>query len=629
VPLTNNQSAESTQDFASDFYSGYSPYQLFDGAGKTQTTAGWQDNNSGNIVGKFIGRYFQGNQKCIRTMRLWTGQYYGGWRAIPKGIVVEGSNDCTPDGTGLLSTVGTWTKIPIVAITGGTLTNGDEATLDAVTGAGTAANATLTLGGTTVYKAVRLRFTTSAWSDNWAEVREWEMDEVLQPKDYFLKNSTKTTIAASQATALGGVSYFSAPTLVDGVLTDTSVQCFYAGTAVGSGFGIDMLVPIDLAMLRVYHNVGGATVYFNVDYSDNNSTWTNAGSFSAPGGGVWSGLTLTTSVGKHRYWRCVLNTVQASNSAWLAELEIYEGTVLSNALVVNSAITLTPDTETGAAVLMAQNLVIDGGSLTASTNCKGLIGFIEGQFVMMNGATMHMNSKGKAGNFGDLTAYDLTPTALKRKLNRTKLGKYVVRGEGAAGGAAVTLNGSAVGNGNAGSAGGSMQTGGGGTGASNSGTTYQVMLNAAGKGGPCCGGAGSGGWSTSGAATDVSAGPYGGPGGPGYGTAAGGAGDPVGTGSSGSGLGQGGGLLMLFAKAISIASGCTVSSDGAGSAGAGISHGVGGPAGGGCVALVSGPGGYANTGTVRANGGASAAAANGQTSGTGGAGSTNIFQDAV
>lgn len=306
--------------------------------------------------------------------------------------------------------------------------------------------------------------------------------------------------------------------------------------------------------------------------------------------------------------------------------------LLANCIVVTGEATVAPNAETGASVVMGQNLVVIGASasLKPSTNSKGLILLFNKGVYARDGGKMSTDRLGKAGNYGNLTAYDLAPAVLRAKIKKTAHDAYVVLGEGAPGG---VLSGTRAGV--AGAAAAAMQTGGGGTGGyCTAGTAY--TLGQGGKGGPCCGGAGSGGvWTGGGDYTTGNAGPYGGPGtagaGDGYGLP-GGAGDPIGP-CSGTGCtnaeGAGGGLLMLFSPSVSIASGCVISADGAKGGYAfysGYVYSAAGSAGGGCVCIVASSGGYANSGTVRASGGASVASPPyNAPGGSGGAGSVNIF----
>ncbi|MDO9082778.1 MAG: hypothetical protein Q7U56_05800, partial [Humidesulfovibrio sp.] len=323
--------------------------------------------------------------------------------------------------------------------------------------------------------------------------------------------------------------------------------------------------------------------------------------------------------------RLVLTAMQAGNDGYfeVGEMELYA--TLQNAVVVTGAATVAPDGTTGASVVMCDTLILDGASasLKPSINSKGLIVYAKTRIHLLNGAKLNIDRLGKAGDFGNLTAYDLTPAGLKGKLSATKLGAYTVLGEGAAGAAANT----SVGSGLSGTAAGAMRTGGGGSGVTE--LPNPPPGGKGGKGGPCCGGAGGGGHSYQ--TTEyvgIDAGDYGGPGGNGAtggNGGSGGAGDPVGNGAAGaaSGEGAGGGLLMLFTPSLSIASGCIVSADGARAGASGYYAGA--SAGGGCVCIVTLSGGYSNNGTVRASGGEAVNLTPGYLGGPGGVGSVNLF----
>ena len=320
-------------------------------------------------------------------------------------------------------------------------------------------------------------------------------------------------------------------------------------------------------------------------------------------------------------------------------------TPMPRCIVITGAATVAPDATTGAAVWMAHNVALVGAaaSLSASTNCKGLVGFVNGFVALRNGAHLHMDKLGKAGNFGDLSPDMLLPAALARRIATRKLQAYVIQGDGAAGAArTAVVGGHSYLTGNNGAAAGPMQTGGGGGGSSNAAGVGDCYGGAGGKGGPCGGGAsGSPGLA---AANGIDAGDFGGPGGnAGVTTSvtaiAGGGGDPAGSNYLPTGYTfnivfqalAGGGLLGLFAAHFDVGYGCLTSADGSpGTVITGGNYGaVNGPGtGGGCVVICTKPGGYHNSGTVRAAGGL-----HGGTqpyyeafSGDGGAGSVNLFE---
>ena len=314
---------------------------------------------------------------------------------------------------------------------------------------------------------------------------------------------------------------------------------------------------------------------------------------------------------------------------------------VAGVLTVTGAATVVPDLVTFSCMVLCDWLIVDGAgaSLSASTNNKGLIVYAKSGIQCLNGGRIHNDKLGKAGNFGNLTAYNLTPASLQRTLKKTALETYVVLGEGAAGGPGGNAGISE--NGDTGAAASAIQSGGGGGGQGGS-DAYSWHAHGAtgGKGGPCCGGGGGGGaalnYTTGNGIPPVCA-DYGAGGDGaqrhttgGYYTG-GGAGDPPGTGyaetvPASPGVGAGGGLLMLFAPLISIASGCVVSADG-GTGGTSVSYSGcgGGGAGGGVLVLVTLPGGYTNNGTVRASGGPGGGGRDGSHGGAGGAGSVNIL----
>jgi hypothetical protein len=311
-----------------------------------------------------------------------------------------------------------------------------------------------------------------------------------------------------------------------------------------------------------------------------------------------------------------------------------DGKTYRDCLVVTGAATVAPDAETGAAVFFCRSLVLDGAaaSLTAGTNCKGLLGFAQEGIVLLNGAKVHMNALGRAGNFGDLAPAALIPVRWRGRVVPGRLAAWTAVGEGAAGAARKVVSGAwSAGNTGAAAPDGSLRTGGGGSGTA--GCSVTGWSGSGGKGGPCCGGAGSGAFVGEAAGSSGDAGDSGGPGSAGaYNTQArgvgGGAGDPAGASNGGAAAagGAGGGLLMLFAPRLSIASGCIVSADGAAGGNYATGNGGGGGgAGGGCVCLVTSPGGYANGGTVRASGGSGGAGSSGYNGGPGGVGSVNTF----
>ena len=190
----NNLTADGMSSFAAAFVNAtYAPWKAFNGADKSTTTAGWQSPNDGQVIGKYIGRHFGATGHVVRRILIWNSQYSSGWRNGVKEFWVEGSNDAVPNGAGGLSTVGTWTKIPVVAVNGGgVVVYPDTARINQEAGDGVAPTAELILGGNIAYKAVRLGFVSASWgggSPDYAHIREIEMYDTLTVTDMTLTSA--------------------------------------------------------------------------------------------------------------------------------------------------------------------------------------------------------------------------------------------------------------------------------------------------------------------------------------------------------------------------------------------------------------------------------------------------------
>ena len=111
-------------------------------------------------------------------------------------------------------------------------------------------------------------------------------------------------------------------------------------------------------------------------------------------------------------------------------------TPLPQCIVVTGTATVAPDALTGASAFMCRNLVCIGAGATfaPTTNCKGLLGFVSGRTALRNGAHLHMDKLGKAGNFGDLTPDMLLPAGL---VACGSLKAYAVKARGAEGAVGV------------------------------------------------------------------------------------------------------------------------------------------------------------------------------------------------
>lgn len=240
----NNLTADGMSSFAAAFVNAtYAPWKAFNGTDKSTAIAGWQSPNDGQVVGKYIGRHFGATGHVVRRILIWNSQYSSGWRNGVKDFWVEGSNDAVPNGAGGLSTVGTWTKIPVVAVTGGTVMPGETARINQEAGDGVAPTAELILGGNTVYKAVRLGFVSASWgggSPDYAHIREIEMYDTLTVTDMTL---------TSAALALGRVPAKASLYLLHKAIDPVSLN---TDLVVGVSRGSDWATATDLTTLCAY-----------------------------------------------------------------------------------------------------------------------------------------------------------------------------------------------------------------------------------------------------------------------------------------------------------------------------------------------------------------------------------------
>lgn len=296
-------------------------------------------------------------------------------------------------------------------------------------------------------------------------------------------------------------------------------------------------------------------------------------------------------------------------------------------VTVTGAATIAPDANTGSALAMLTELVVDAGSLMSTAACKGLVIVAKRRIELKNGGSISMTRKGLPGQvLAAPTLWDLIPPAWRTRVHKGKALALVLAATGAAGAAAAT-GGTKVGI--TGTTGGAWQSGGGGSGGiwnsgpSGAGAAGTPFVGGSGGAGECNGANNP---ATKNAAVDGGQG--------GYPTTDGGGGVGAGAGTPpGVGLGVGaataesgaGGLILLIAPEIVIGSGCIVQADGA--QGGASSYVGGGGSGGGIVGMVY-RSAYTNNGTVRAAGGLGGLGTGGGSpnGGPGGAGSVNVTQ---
>lgn len=267
----NNLTADGMSSFAAAFANAtYAPWKAFNGTDKSTAIAGWQSPNDGQVVGKYIGRHFGATGHVVRRILIWNSQYSSGWRNGVKDFWVEGSNDAVPNGAGGLSTVGTWTKIPVVAVNGGgVVVYPDTARINQEAGDGVAPTAELILGGNTVYKAVRLGFVSASWgggSPDYAHIREIEMYDTLTVTDM-----TLTSAGVALGHVPGKASLYLLHKAVDALTLNTDIKVSASrgdGWAEATDLAVLCQYDADYKLLRASVDLSalapGSTAYWRV-----------------------------------------------------------------------------------------------------------------------------------------------------------------------------------------------------------------------------------------------------------------------------------------------------------------------------------------------------------------------------
>lgn len=114
----------------------------------------------------------------------------------------------------------------------------------------------------------------------------------------------------------------------DGVTNTSSPTTYGAsvGKNVGDTCGYDFGTPQPIRRIKLYQYSTNYVTSFDVEYSDNNSTWTKLTTVT---GGAATGTYDIPDGGSHRYWRVKIVTFQSDGSLiywYLIEMEAYSGT---------------------------------------------------------------------------------------------------------------------------------------------------------------------------------------------------------------------------------------------------------------------------------------------------------------
>jgi hypothetical protein len=136
-----------------------------------------------------------------------------------------------------------------------------------------------------------------------------------------------------------GLQSFVAAQLVDDTLTGSGFYTDSGGA--GTTFNIDLGSSNARALIGWEYYVAG-TVYatWNIQYSDNNSSWTTVYTgMDMSGVSAGAGLKVTWSgAGAHRYWRSY-KTNAAQGGSWHTEVRVYELGTSNNMTLVSESVT--------------------------------------------------------------------------------------------------------------------------------------------------------------------------------------------------------------------------------------------------------------------------------------------------
>jgi hypothetical protein len=143
---------------------------------------------------------------------------------------------------------------------------------------------------------------------------------MLGPSDYSEDSTPANRCLGGTATANG--TYSGSPA---GAIDGNTGTFWGSNTTTHGWLAVDLGTAQDVIKSRLLANTsGGYSVpdAYDVQYSDDNSSWTTAATYGYPGSIAWDEQTFA-SVGSHRYWRCNITTTHGPYEPSIAEWELY------------------------------------------------------------------------------------------------------------------------------------------------------------------------------------------------------------------------------------------------------------------------------------------------------------------
>jgi hypothetical protein len=135
----------------------------------------------------------------------------------------------------------------------------------------------------------------------------------------FVSPIAKVDIQLSDIVSDGFMTY-NASKLVNGAL-GIEDGWNVGGSDPGAYISFDLGSSKEIVAILVYANAAGHQGIYNVQYSDNNTDWTNASSLFAPLDAGWNKVEWSTA-GSHRYWKIELTNSVGSDIS-ISEVEFY------------------------------------------------------------------------------------------------------------------------------------------------------------------------------------------------------------------------------------------------------------------------------------------------------------------
>jgi len=183
---------------------------------------------------------------------------------------------------------------------------------------------------------------------------------------YYPYESVSNEDPTSDMLSQSGLSSFDATACVD---NDTGTNAFHTDTSsAGAWLQVDLGTGNDkgYTRLKLYTSADGSNSVWDIQYSDDGSSWSTAYSGFNPSSSGWNEVSWN-SVGSHRYWRLYLTNTPGSGP-WITEMEWYTG-ARQNMTLISQSFTAESQPDEVRLVLFEE----DVDTITVNTDLKAYI----------------------------------------------------------------------------------------------------------------------------------------------------------------------------------------------------------------------------------------------------------------